>query len=82
MDSSDSSTNSSTIINNLSLIEDLIINMVRAEPSLYNKGDASYHEEYKERSRKFQIISSAIFQTYKEHWTGIIYYKNYACICL
>lgn len=64
----------------LSLIEDLILNMVRAEPSLYDKGDERYHREYKDRSTKFEVISQAIFHMYGEVWSGklqsLYLYKN------
>lgn len=65
--------------NKLSQIEELIVNMVRAKPSLYDKSDDRYHQEYKDRLMKFEIISQAIFQCYGILWTGKCMCNKYAC---
>ena len=52
-------------------IEELIIDMVRGNPMLYDKSSNNYHENYRsERKEQWSYISMAIYQLFEKNISG------------
>ena len=57
----------------MNCIENIIINLVRNEPSLYDKSTDAYHTEFRNRKNKFNVISQSIYQIFQKHYTGNLF---------